>query len=52
MKCYSASYIPHQGAFVHNFLQIVDIILLIGQNKNTLRSTQVLFLQNILSELA
>ena len=32
-----ASDIPHPGVFVHNFLQVIDIILLIGQNKNTLR---------------
>jgi hypothetical protein len=31
-----ASYIPHPEAFVHNFLQVIDIILEIGQNKNTL----------------
>ena len=31
-----ASDIPHPGVFVHNFLQVIDIILLIGQNKNTL----------------
>jgi len=32
-----ASDIPHLEVFVHNFLQVIDIILLIGQNKNTLR---------------
>ena len=32
-----ASDIPHPGVFVHNFLQVIDIILLIGQNKNTLQ---------------
>jgi hypothetical protein len=32
-----ASDIPHPGVFVHNFLQVIDIILLIGQNKNTLK---------------
>ena len=31
-----ASDIPHPEVFVHNFLQVIDIILLIGQNKNTL----------------
>ena len=31
-----ASYIPHPEAFVHNFLQVIDIVLLMGQNKNTL----------------
>jgi hypothetical protein len=34
-----ASDIPHPGVFVHNFLQVIDIILLIGQNKNTLQTT-------------
>jgi hypothetical protein len=31
-----ASFIPHPEAFVHDFLQVIDIILEIGQNKNTL----------------
>jgi hypothetical protein len=31
-----ASDIPHPEGFVHNFLQVIDIILLIEQNKNTL----------------
>mgnify|MGYP006870730089 CR=1 FL=1 len=35
-----ASDIPHPGVFVHNFLQVIDIILLIGQNKNTLEIDQ------------
>ena len=34
-----ASYIPHPEAFVHNFLHVIDIILYIGQNKNTLTKT-------------
>jgi hypothetical protein len=34
-----ASDIPHPEVFVHNFLQVIDIILLIGQNKNTLSLT-------------
>jgi hypothetical protein len=34
-----ASDIPHPEVFVHNFLQVIDIILLIGQNKNTLTWT-------------
>jgi len=36
MKCHMVSFIPHPEAFVHIFLQVVDIILQIGQNKNTL----------------
>jgi len=36
-----ASDIPHPGVFVHNFLQVIDIILLIGQNKNTLKKCEV-----------
>jgi len=36
MKCHMASFIPHPEAFVHNFLQVIDIILKIGQNKNIL----------------
>ena len=31
-----ASDIPHPQAFVHNFLEALDIICNIGQNKNTL----------------
>jgi hypothetical protein len=31
-----ASDIPHPEGFVHNLLQVIDIILLIEQNKNTL----------------
>jgi hypothetical protein len=31
-----AAYIPHLEAFVPDFFRIVDIILFIGQNKNTL----------------
>jgi hypothetical protein len=30
------SYIPLPEAFVHNFLQVIDIISWIEQNKNTL----------------
>ena len=32
------AYIPDPEAFVHNFLQVLDIIFLIGQNKNTLEN--------------
>ena len=38
------AYIPDPEAFVQNFLQILDIVFLIGQNKNTLTlDTQCVF---------
>jgi len=36
MKYHMAAYILHPVAFVQDFLQLVDIISWIGQNKNTL----------------
>ena len=37
MKCHFAAYILHPEAFVQDYLQLVDIISYIDQNKNTLR---------------
>jgi len=37
MKCHMAAYISHPEAYVQNFIQLVDIISWMGQNKNTLR---------------
>ena len=41
MKGHRAAYILHPEAFVQDFLQLVDIISWIGQNKNTLDKLQI-----------
>jgi hypothetical protein len=36
-KCHMSSDTPHPETAVHNFLQLIDFIFLIGQNKTTLQ---------------
>ena len=47
MKCHMAAYILHPEAFVQDFLQLVDIVSWIGQNKNTLGQVHGKFVLNL-----